>query len=234
MNPWPPPREEKLPSKKNQVYLRERQINGVVTRVVEKEFTDPRRFAQEVKLVTALSPSALAVPRLLRTQPPDARGQGVLVYEYIEGRTALAYLEQNEIPQGRFLLDALTRWLAAFYALTKTQFKKQWILGDAHLRNFIYNEKSDQLYGFDFENAIPGRIEQDLARLFLFILTYEPAYAPKHQALAQSLINRANPALAMDPVILRAAIQAEAADMTARRNITLNQPLIAAIIETCR
>ena len=227
----PQQREEKLISKKNKVFLRERRINGELIRVVEKEFTDPEHYYLEMMIVNELKRGELAVPGTLRATPPGADGAGLIVYEYIEGPTALDYIGNNGLPQGRFVLKEIIRWLAEFYSILKARRKRQWILGDAHLRNFIYNESSGRLYGFDFENACPGRIERDIARLFLFIITYDPAYSGKHLKLAAGLIGGAMNAFSLNAAALRSEIETEAADMCARRNISLDRSLIAAIIE---
>ena len=223
--------EERLISKKNKVYKREYLIDGEKRRVIEKEFNYPNRYRVEKKVIEILEHSVLAVPRLLPDKTPGQEKLSVLAYEYIEGITALDFIEQNGTLQCKYLLNEIIHWLADYYLILEAVFKEQWILGDAHLRNFIYHQSSDTLYGFDFENACPGRIEQDIARLFLFIITYDPAYSPKHSALAEYLIGNASQAFSLDKAVLTQEINKEARDMARRRGVYVDELLLSLIVE---
>lgn len=224
--------DEKLISKKNNVYKKECLINGKKLWVVEKEFTDTRRFFLETKIIKELSRGDLAVPKTLFNRSPGKNGQGAIIYEFIDGITALDFISRGGLRQGRSMLNEITRWLADYYALVKRAFNEQWILGDAHLRNFIYNENSGKLYGLDFENACPGRIEQDIARLFLFIITYEPAYSSKHLDLAAYLAGSAVTTFNLDKTVLLREMSAEAQDMSRRRNIHMDEAFLAEVMES--
>lgn len=224
-------REERLLSKKNSVYRREYIIEGKKQWQVEKEFTDSRCYRVEMEIVEKLADSGLAVPGILRVQPPVEDKPGVIVYEYIEGLTALDYLEQNYLAQGVVMLEKIICWLSDFYKITKELLQEQWILEDIHLRNFVYNVDSDCLYGLDFENACPGKIERDIAKLFLYIPTYEPAFTSKKLKLAAAFMDRAKQVFTLEKTCLLRELHKEASAMSLRRNSRIDTAMLDSIIK---
>ncbi|MCL2678358.1 MAG: aminoglycoside phosphotransferase family protein [Clostridiales bacterium] len=223
--------KEKLISKKNRVYKKEKPGQEGKTYSVEKEFTDALRFDTELRVTRALAGSGLSVPRLLRAEAPQGKSLGKLVYEFIPGPTALEFLEKEELGEGQALLLELIVWLEKFHEAAREKFGEPWILGDIHLRNFIYNPTNGRLYGLDFENACPGGIAQDIARLFLFIATYDPAYTEKKLALAAFFAEKAAVAFSLPREALLQEVRKEAAEMARRRGRAVETGLLTEIIE---
>ncbi|MCL2817835.1 MAG: phosphotransferase [Clostridiales bacterium] len=219
----PEPQKEKLISKKNHVYKKEK--------LVEKEFTDTLRFVTELRVMLGLAESGLSVPRLLNAEAPQGKSLGKLVYEYIPGQTALEFLEKEEFEKGQALLREIIAWLEKFYAAAREKWGGSWILGDAHLRNFIYNPTDGRLYGLDFEEVCQGSPERDVARLFLFIATYDPAYTEKKLALAAFFAEQAAAAFSLPREALLKEVRKEAAEMARRRGRAVAKGLLLEIIE---
>ena len=216
--------EQKLPSKKNQVYKREYLSNGEKRFAVEKEFSDDGRFFTELKVGRLLEKSGLHMPALLDVQDPAENRPGKLVYEYIEGSVALDALSFE-------VISLIIRWLKRFYELTLEKTGEQMVLGDIHLRNFIYSTADREIYGFDFEEARAGAIEEDAARLFLFITTYEPEYSERNLELAGRFLNEAITQFNLDRSRFFENIFAEAVDMAKRRGKEVKTELILPVAE---
>ncbi|MCL1982209.1 MAG: molybdopterin-guanine dinucleotide biosynthesis protein B [Clostridiales bacterium] len=208
--------EERLASKKNRVFKRQRIINGQKRFVVEKEISDPRRFRIEFLMYNALRHSGIRIPRLFDIE----LGKGMLVFEYIDGEVALDALSDRH--HAELALSQIAMWMADFYETTYEEFDEQWILGDIHLRNFIYNKDSQTVTGFDFEDAKVGAIEQDVARMFLFIATYEPEYSTSHMELAEYFLSESLAMLNLDKGRLLEELHNEAEHMAVRRNCTID------------
>ena len=216
-------REEKFISKKNHVYR--------IEKLVEKEFTDVLRFGTELRVTRALAESGLPVPKLLRAEMPKGKSLGRLIYEYIPGPTALDFLEKEELEEGQALLREIVAWMEKFYAAAREKLGGPWILGDAHLRNFIYNPADSRLYGLDFEEICPGIPEQDAARLFLFIATYDPAYTEKKLALAAFFAQAAVAAFSLPREALLKEVRKEAEEMSRRRTRAVETGILLEVIE---
>lgn len=224
-------REEKFFSKKNNVYKRERVVEGKKQWLVEKEFTDVCRYYREMGIMQQISSSGLAVPRVLWHQPPGPDNFGVITYQYIVGLTVLEYLEQDQIAQCADMLKEIIRWLADFYRVTKELLGEQWILGDIHLKNFIHSSTDNCLYGLDFEEACPGLIEQDIAKLLVYIPTYQPAYTPEKLKLAADFVKEAAQTFGLAKADLLCQVEREVAAMSARRNSRVDPAVFIALLK---
>ena len=220
--------EEKLSSKKNEVYKRERKLNGKTLYVVEKEISENKRFHTELTLAKLLAGSGVNTPRLLDFSYPSENKNGKLIYEYIDGSIALESLSDKDY--AKEVLRQIVKWMEHFYEITSQQLGELWILGDVHLRNFIYSREQKKLYGFDFEEAEKGLAEQDIARLFLFIATYEPQYSELHMELAEFFLNEALNMFDIEKARLIEEIHLEAKHMTVRRNREINTELLIAVV----
>jgi len=221
--------EGKLKSKKNEVYKKQRVINGETCYVVEKAFSDVKRFYMEYMLHDMLSKSDLTIPRLLDFENPCENTNGKLIYEYIDGDVALDTFADTNL--AKEVLDQMIAWMGRFYEITRQHSGEQWILGDAHLRNFIYDRAKEKLYGFDLEEAQKGAIEQDAAKLFLYIATYEPEYSANHLELAEYFLKKALSRLNLSGHQLLKEISNEVTQMETRRSCEIKTEFLTPILE---
>ena len=216
--------KEKLPSKKNNVYKIARVSGGKTHFVVEKEFSESGRYYTELKIKEALKGCDINTPQLLEDEQPSESKPGRLIYEFTPGSVALDALSEEVI-----LL--ITRWMKRFYEIMLENTGEQWILGDIHLRNFIYDPKKQEVFGFDFEEARKGAVEEDVARLFLFITTYEPEYSEKHMNLAEYLLKAACGEFKLDQNRLIRFVYDEAKSMAGRRGKEVKTERILPIVK---
>ena len=216
--------QEKLPSKKNNVYKKERVSGGKTHFVVEKEFSESGRFFTELKISELLKDSDINTPRLLGAEQSTENRPGRLIYEFIDGDVALNALSEE-------VISLIAGWMKRFYEIALENTNEQWILGDIHLRNFIYDPKEQAVFGFDFEEARKGVIEEDVARLFLFITTYEPEYCEKHMKLAEHFLKAALFEFDIDKGSLIGFVQEEAERMAERRGKEVKTGRVLPIVE---
>lgn len=167
---------EILPSKKNQVIRHA----GDNRDIVVKKFSAAERFAVEKAMGDILQDSGLLVPLRLAYDNEEM----TIVYTYIDGVPIVDLLEIMAEGKVQMIFGQICAWLVKFYGLTLQKMGCQYILGDIHLRNFIYDQEADRVYGLDFEECRPGRIETDAARLWTFILNYDPAFTERKRSLA--------------------------------------------------
>lgn len=199
------PGVERLPSKKNDVYR--------FGDVVIKRFTDSGRFEMETEIGSLLENSGLNTPPRLAVNPLALTN----IYRFVEALPVVELIETVSWDQATAMLDKIWQWMQDFYILTLDRKGIQYILGDVHLRNFLYRQESQQIYGLDFEECRPGRIETDLARFYVFLLHYDPALTPRKRALGAYWLEL----LAGHPMIghafLHEEMERESAAMKARR-----------------
>jgi hypothetical protein len=221
--------EEKLKSKKNEVYKRQQTIDGKECYIVAKEFSEEKCFYMEYILHDILSKSDIKIARLLEFEAPAEGKRGKLIYEWLDGEVALDVIDDGVLAAE--VIDQIIEWMKRFYEITGRQSGESWILGDVHMRNFIYNEEKNALYGFDFEEAEKGEIEKDVAKLFLYIATYEPEYSEARLTLAEYFLSGALMEFDIERQRLLDEINSEAGRMGERRNCEINAELLIRIAE---
>lgn len=204
------PKRVPLPSKKNYVYRQPDTQQDVVVKV----FSSPERFRTEKEMVSLLQGTRLLIPERLSIDEEQA----AIVYEYIEGIPVVDLIEDIEAEEARGIFTQICDWMINFYAVTRESMGQQYILGDIHLRNFIYVQASGDIYGFDFEECRPGRIETDLARLWAFILHYDPEFTPRKKMLAALVKEHLFARLALDEAYFQQEAERETAELIARRS----------------
>ncbi len=145
---------------------------------VAKRFVDRTRLEKELRIGERIRESGLKAPAML------GRSEDTVLYEYVEGRTLCALLDEAEASgDGAAVLIALgllCEWLGAFHAATGAAFF--FII----LRNFVL--QGGAVYGFDYEDAREGAIEEDYGRLLAFVLTYDPAFTGLKLGLGRRLL----------------------------------------------
>ena len=196
---------ERLPSKKNEVVR--------YGDIVSKTFSDHSRFQMEKEIGDLLEKSSLLTPTRLSVDEPGL----TIKYEYVKGTPAVDLIEDIELSQARKVFSKICAWLVGFYNLTLREKGCQCILGDIHLRNFLYEEASGQIYGFDFEECRCGRIESDAARLYVFILHYDPALTQRKKTLAALVRDNLAVSMGLDSPFFQAEVERETRELLVRR-----------------
>ena len=200
---------EQLPSKKNYVYW----DWGEYCDKIIKIFTDQSRFQIEKEMGDLFADSSLLTPKRLSVNEAAL----VIEYAHIDGFPVVELIESTELAQAEKIIRKICAWLVEFYSITFEKKGCRYILGDIHLRNFLYKKKDDSVYGIDFEECRPGRIESDAARLYVFILYYDPAFTPRKKALAACFWNTLSTSLELDHTSFREEVKRETAELLARR-----------------
>ncbi len=200
---------EMLPSKKNHIY---REQTGR-QEVVVKQITDPGRFQMEKEIGTLLQETDLATPRRLAVNNQEQK----IIYAYIPAVPLVDIIETEDLDKLYTVFTRMSVWMMKFYTIIREKADKQYILGDVHLRNFIYDDREGVVYGVDFEECRPGRIETDVARLYTFILHYEPAFTPRKKALADYLLKKFAALTELNEDFLQSEIERETAELLLRR-----------------
>ena len=236
---------ELLYSKKNRVLTCLYDGSGKSRKAVEKTFANARGFSVEWDIVQAIKGANIRIPEVLNIDKEKAR----IIYAYIAGETLLSYLEKWEMedeplknqllaesekaihdPSYEMIIDSLCDWLIDFYGYIKKITGKSVILGDIHLRNFIYSPSNGGIYGLDFEDCRPGSPETDIARLCVFILTYDPPYTKVKIRTAGNLLLRLSKGLALDQTRLRSEMNRELAELKERRGCRVRFDIVEELL----
>lgn len=200
---------ERLGGKKNLVFrIRD---NGLD--IVRKTFTDPVSYRTEKQMGQILQGSGLRTPKLLGFDD----GSLTIEYEYIDGLVAIDLVESASLDQAKYMTDGICKWLISFHRISREKTGDQYIWGDAHFRNLIYRESTGHVYGIDFEECRIGRRESDLARLYVFLLNYDPPYTERKKILADEIINYFEGEFALDRDFLNKEIEREERELLERR-----------------
>jgi Ser/Thr protein kinase RdoA (MazF antagonist) len=200
---------KRFPSKKNEVY---RITDGEHEKVI-KIFSSFDSFLNEKRMGDILKGTKIITPKRMSVNEESL----TLTYEYIEALPVVDYIESENIKETIAIIDKVCKWLVNFYHTCYEKTGKQYILGDAHLRNFIYDETEKEVYGVDFEECRPGMMETDIARLYVFILHYDPAFTMRKRKIARYFKNTLSLQLALDDRLLKDEIKRETGELIERR-----------------
>jgi tRNA A-37 threonylcarbamoyl transferase component Bud32 len=163
----------KFSSKKNRVYLTER--NG--ERLIAKVFSSDRAD-NEFRVLQDAYGSGIPVPR-----PIEKKGRSILM-EYIEGKTVNDLLDEGA---GSGPVLDVASWLARFHRTFLDSSGGVLLKSDAIFKNFIV---ADRVYGIDFELSQRGRPEEDVGEAISFLLDTYPMFTEEKYRLAFAFINR--------------------------------------------
>ena len=133
-------------------------------RFVIKAFVTEEDFQRELHIYRALQDTDLPCAKVMEA------GSKKLVLSQLPGKTLVECLEQQE-ETGKPLWtvwEKLVVWLVAFHRHTGL------IMTDVNLRNFLYDEETNTLYGLDFEECREGSMVIPGASAAAFIRTYNP------------------------------------------------------------
>jgi len=128
--------------------------------------------------------SELSIPSPLEKDTEN----NVLVLSYIQGMNVCDHLNdpQVDLEGKKKTTMRLADWLLAFHSFFKTENEFR-IRGDPSLRNFILGR--DRVWGLDFEESRMGAPVEDLAGVFVSILSSEPMFTEEKFQLGQILLD---------------------------------------------
>lgn len=163
---------KKFPSKKNAVYLAERDGRSLVLKLYGNG-----RWKNELNVLREARGAGIAVPRII-----DA-GERAILMELIPGRSVNDYF--NDDPSSEIVLG-VADWLAGFHRAFETNGAVR-LKSDAIFKNFIV---SGRIYGVDFELSRPGRPEEDVGEALAYLLDTDPMFTPEKYGMGRSFIER--------------------------------------------
>lgn len=148
---------------------------------VRKHFANLTDWQTELDALHRLT-GRVAVPRVLEALP------GFLLLERLPCPTLLDELEGQESSAFRPApWQALCRWLRTVHASAGL------VPTDGNLRNFLWDNGQETLFGVDFEHYRPGRLDDALCQVAAFILEYNPSDTPVKRQAAQALTEHLGP-----------------------------------------
>ena len=151
---------EKYKSRRNSACL----VRRGEERLVVKTFAEEVSFQKELQIYRMLQNKYVPCAKVISAE------NKTLVLSQLPGKTLLECLEQQE-QTGRpdwQIWEKLVAWLTAFQCHTGL------VMTDVNLRNFIYDEENQMLYGLDFEECSPGSPVIPAAGVAAFVRTYAP------------------------------------------------------------
>jgi tRNA A-37 threonylcarbamoyl transferase component Bud32 len=164
---------DKFPSRKNNVYLVERDGKYCVMKLYASD-----RYVNEHRVLSAAYDRGIPVP-----EPLDMKDHALLM-QYIAGPTVNDCEREERYPG---LVLGVASWLARFHRAFATDEGEVLLKSDAIFKNFIV---SDRIYGIDFELSRTGRPEDDVGEAISFLLDTHPMFTEDKYRLARSFIGR--------------------------------------------
>jgi tRNA A-37 threonylcarbamoyl transferase component Bud32 len=163
---------QKFPSRKNTVYLVER--NG--RRLVLKLYDNGRRM-NEAEALRAARKANIAVPDIV-DEADDA-----LLMEFIPGKSVNDHLGTADMEEK---VLGVAAWLAEYHRAFRSGDRVR-IKSDAIFKNFIV---SDRIYGIDFELSRMGRPGEDVGEALAYLLDTYPMFTDDKFILGRKFIER--------------------------------------------
>lgn len=163
---------KRFPSRKNCVYLVERNEERYILKVFSSDRAD-----NEYRVLADAYGAGIPVPR-----PIEIKSRTILM-EYVDGRTVNDLVDEGA---GAAPVLSVASWLARFHR-TFLQDGQVLLKSDAILKNFIV---ADRIYGIDFELSRQGRPEEDVGEAISFLLNTAPMFTGEKYRLALAFINR--------------------------------------------
>lgn len=147
---------------------------------VQKTFSTEEAFEKELQIYRLLQNTGLPCAKVIETTTQS------LVLSQLPGKTLVECLddqEQRNLPVWE-VWGKLVGWLVDFQKHTG------YVMTDVNLRNFLYDETKNILYGLDFEECSIGSMCICAARTAAFIRTYTPENTLLKQAISQYVLER--------------------------------------------
>lgn len=145
---------------------------------IQKTFAREESFQKELQIYRLLEKTDLPCARVLEVRDKT------LLLSRLPGKTLVDCLEaQEQAGQIQWSVwEKLVNWLGDFHRLTGFS------MTDVNLRNFLYDEKKDTLYGLDFEECRQEELVIPAAAVAAFIRTYKPENTPLKQEISQYIL----------------------------------------------
>ena len=150
----------RFPSRRNTVTL----VRIGEQWAVRKVFVSAESLTEEMTRMEEARRKGLRVPALLR------RDKKAIYYAYINGTTALSYLESSGSDPAV--------WNAGY------------LMRDCQLRNYIFSLPAYRVTGFDFEGEVLRDAASAVGRLLAYVRTYDLADARAGESLPDLLRER--------------------------------------------
>jgi len=148
-------------------------------RFVVKTFSEEGPFQKELQIYRLLQDKNIPCAKVIRAE------NKTLVLSELPGQNLVECLEQQErtgVPVWD-VWEKLVEWLIAFAQHTG------FMMTDVNLRNFLYDEKTNTLYGLDFEGCDVCSMVMPAASVAAFIRTYKPENTLLKQEISQYVLN---------------------------------------------
>lgn len=151
--------------------------------VVRKTYADAEAARREREAYDVLTAHGIRVPAPLAWGPRD------LVLPLVPGVTAADLLASQDArppdaPRDIAPWRALAAWVADLHARTGLT------LGDPNLRNFLYDDRTGDWTGVDFEDCAAGDPVDDVAELLAHVMLLDPPRTPWKEAVATAMRER--------------------------------------------
>ena len=133
---------EKYKSRRNSTVL----VQTDTGRAVVKTFSEEEAFQRELQIYRLLEDKDLPCAKVIQAE------NRTLILSELPGKNLVDCLMQQEetgTPVWE-VWEKLVAWLTAFFRHTG------FVMTDVNLRNFVYDEKENVLYGLDFEQCSTG------------------------------------------------------------------------------
>lgn len=163
---------KQFPSRKNKVYLVEREGWRLVLKVYDND-----RCRDEAETLRAARQAGIAVPEVMETS------DSALLMEFIPGKTVNDYLETASMEEK---VLGVAEWLAAFHKAFRSGDEVR-LKSDAIFKNFIV---SDRIYGIDFELSRMGMPEVDVGEALAYLLDTDPMFTEEKFGLGRMFVER--------------------------------------------
>jgi tRNA A-37 threonylcarbamoyl transferase component Bud32 len=163
---------KKFPSRKNAVYLVEREGWRLVLKIYDSD-----RWKSEADALRSARQAGIAVPEVV-----EAKEKALLV-EFIPGKSVNDYLETGRMHE---TVLGVAGWLASYHKAFRSGSDVR-LKSDAIFKNFIV---SDRIYGIDFELSRMGRPEEDVGEVLAYLLDTDPMFTGEKFSLGLEFIGR--------------------------------------------
>lgn len=147
-------------------------------RFVRKTFAEESSFQKELQIYELLHSKKIACARVIEA------GNKTLLLSHLPGRNLVDCLQQQE-QLGKpiwSVWEKLVQWVTAFHKETGLA------MTDVNLRNFIYDETENMLYGLDFEECEACDMLISAAGVAAFIRTYKPENTALKQEISRYVL----------------------------------------------
>ena len=179
--------QERFDSKKNQAFLvkldtleNNRQNRQFVIKIYNEE--NKSKSKTEITTIIQLSDLGISVPRV------KEYSNYYLLMEYIPGKTLLQIIDEvikSNSPMVKkdqdlnSIIEQLSNWFFKlhYYTFESSVKGSSLLKGDCTMKNFIVDERSQMIYGVDFEESRRDEPVIDIGSVCAAILTIKPMFS---------------------------------------------------------